>query len=137
MMPPPPAPDIPERRYVYNGAGAAPDHEVATRGNRPVKRRKQSPFNVIAVVAAVSFFIVIYVWNKISVNQLMADTDVLRSQYQSVSAANENLRAEINRKSTLDRIGKIATEQLSMTAAKEQPRMFEVDPEQLERAAEK
>jgi cell division protein FtsL len=135
-MTPPPSPELTERRYVYNGNDGAQQHEVATRGNRPVKRRKQSPFNVIAVVVMVSLLIVVYVWLKISVNQLFDEVAALNALYKTTQDANEVLRADINKKSTLDRIGKVATEQLAMVAAKEQPRAFEVDADQMARLTE-
>lgn len=131
-----PPPELTERRYVYNGEKKADGHEYASRGNRPVKRRKQSPLAMIAIVVSVSLLIVFYVWNKITVNQLTYDMDDLRRQHQKILDSNEMLLADINKKSTLDRIGKIATEKLKMTAAKEQPRWFDVNPDQLEKFAE-
>ena len=125
-------PELTERRYVYNGETGSQNHEYATRGNRPVKRRKQSPFNMIAIVVAVSLLIVFYVWNKITVNQFVVDLNDLQNQHQKILASNEILRADINKKSTFDRIEKIASEKLAMTAAKEQPRWFDVDVDQLE-----
>jgi cell division protein FtsL len=131
-----PSPELTERRYVYNGQAGAPHPENAVRGNRPVKRRKQSPFNIIAVVVTVSLLIVFYVWNKITVNQLVWEVNDLQTQHQKILAANEILRAEINKKSTLERIVKVATEQMSMIAPKEQPHLFEVDQELLDRVVE-
>jgi cell division protein FtsL len=131
-----PSPELTERRYVYNGQPGAEHHDLASRGNRPVKRRKQSPFNMIAVVVTVSFLIVFYVWNKITVNQLVWEVSDLQGQYQKIQASNEILRAEINKKSTYERIAKAAMEQMSMIAPKEQPHLFEVDQELLGRVAE-
>jgi cell division protein FtsL len=130
---PAPSPELTERRYVYSGDGPSPERENVPRGNRPVKRRKQSPFFIISGVVAFSLLIVVYVWIKISVDQLVVDVQELKSQHQRILDASEVLRAEINRKSTWDRIGKLATEQLSMSAPKEQPRMFDIDPDELER----
>ena len=127
--------ELTERRYVYNGdslpssiAGQA--NNFAPRGNRPVKRRKQSPFNIIVTLAAVSILIVFYVWNKITVNRLAVDANDLQTQYRKIESVNDVLRAEINKKSSLERIGKIAT-QIGLTYPKEQPVWFEVDPEHL------
>ncbi len=131
-----PSPELTERRYVYNGQAGGERHNLAARGNRPVKRRKQSPFNIIALVVTVSLLIVFYVWNKITVNQLVWEVNDLQTQHQKILAANEILRAEINKKSTLERIVKVATEQLSMIAPKEQPHLFEVDQELLDRVVE-
>lgn len=134
---PAPSPELKERRYVYSGQAPEPEYDVAPRGNRPVKRRKQSPFLIISGVVAFSLLIVLYVWIKISVDQLVIDVNTQRIQYERIVAANDVLRAEINKKSTWERIGKIATEQLSMTAPKEQPRMFDLNAEELERVTTK
>ncbi len=121
-----------ERRYVYNGEFAAgPAVDVAPRSNRPVKRRKRSPFNMVATLVAVSLLIVFYVWNKITVDRLAVEVNDLQAQYQKIVSANDLLRAEINKKSTLERIGKMAT-QLGLTYPKEQPAWFEVDGGKLE-----
>ncbi len=131
-----PDPDLAERRYVYNGEKRTDSHEYASRGNRPVKRRRQSPFSMIAIVICVSLLIVFYVWNKITVNQLVVEINDLQNQHEKILAANEIMLAEINKKSTMERIGKIAGEKLQMTPPKEQPRQFTVDPDQLEKAGE-
>ena len=121
-----------ERRYVYNGEPSAETiADVAPRSNRPLKRRKRSPFNTIATLVAVSMLIVFYVWNKITVDRLAVEVNELQAQYQKTMNANDLLRAEINKKSTLERIGRMAT-QLGLTYPREQPVWFEVDGEKLE-----
>lgn len=121
-----------ERRYVYNGENAVrPAGDVPVRVNRPVKRRKRSPFNMVATLVAVSLLIVFYVWNKITVDRLAVEVNELQAQYQKTVNANDLLKAEINKKETLERIGKMAT-QLGLTYPKEQPAWFEVDGGKLE-----
>ncbi len=121
-----------ERRYVYNGEPPAePMYEVAPRSNRPVQRPKRSAFTVIATLVAVSMMIVFYVWTKISVDRLAIEVNELQAQNQKIMNANALLQAEINKKSTLERIGRMAT-QLGLTYPKEQPAWIEVDGEKLE-----
>lgn len=121
-----------ERRYVYNGESTAERiYDVAPRSNRPVKRRKRSPFNVIATLVAISMLIVFYVWNKISVDRLAIEVNELQAQYQKTMSANDLLQAEINKKSSLERIGRMAT-QLGLTYPKDQPASIELDGEKLE-----
>ena len=117
--------DVPERRLVYGGEVHEPLAPNVPRGNRPVKRRRRSPFNLIAIIFLFSLLIVLYVWNKIAVNQLAVEVNDLQTQYQRVVSGNEALRAEISRKSALERIGKIASEQLGMTYPKDQPVWFD------------
>jgi cell division protein FtsL len=129
---PAPPSDLTERRYVYNGT---PDPnrartlsgENVVRGNRPVKRRRRSSFNIIAAVVSVSLLIVFYVWNKITVNQLADDISKLESDYQRILSTTEVLKMDINRKSNLERIGRIATTQLGLTYPTQQPVWFELD----------
>ena len=136
---PPASPELSERRYIYNGeisppAGGA--SEISPRGNRPVKKRKRSAFNIIAALVFVSLLIVFYVWNKITVNQLVIDVNDLENQYEKLTSMNEILRADINRKSSLERIATLAT-QIGLTYPKEQPVWFEINKNDLERLQSK
>ena len=117
------------RRMVYNGEIAAPPRETISRSNRPVRRRKRSTATFMFILITASIVIVSYIWNKISVNRLAGEINDLQNQYQKTLSANEILRAEINQKSKLERIGKIATEKLGMTYPKEQPVWFELQAE--------
>jgi cell division protein FtsL len=129
---PPVAPRPQDRRFVYNGEVSAPGTEDRLpRFNRPVKRRKRSPFNIIAALVVVSVLIVFYVWNKIAVNRLAIEVNDLQSQYQKTENANDLLRAEITKKSSLERIGKIAA-QIGLTYPREQPTWLEVDGDKLQ-----
>ena len=72
-----------------------------------------------------------YVWNKITVDRIAVEVNAAQAQYQKITNANDLLRAEINKKSNLERIGKIAA-QLGLTYPKEQPASFPVDGVKLE-----
>src|SRR5437867_9435335 len=93
------SPEFSERRYVYNGDTVHGYSGAMPRGNRPLKRRKRSPFNIVLVVIAISLFIVFYIWNKIAVNRLAIELNDLEAQHQKILNATEILRADINRKS--------------------------------------
>ena len=124
-----PAPEAPERRYVYNGDSITQSLDGMPRGNRPVRKRKRSPFSIVVVLMTISVLIVFYVWNKLEVNRLAVEVNDLQMQYQKVLYTNETIRAEINKKSGLERIGTIATTQLGMTYPKEQPIWFNLNQE--------
>lgn len=115
------------RRFVYNGEPGASQSEYLTRGNRPLKRRKKSPFKIVSLLVVVSALIVFYVWNKITVNRLAGEVEVLGEKLKKTESMNEVYRAEINRKSNLDKITKLAADRLEMVFASEQPVWFEVD----------
>lgn len=125
----PVSPELTERRYVYNGESREPLRAGAPRGNRPIKRRKRSPFNIILLLIMVSGMIVVHVWNKIGINRLAVEVNDLQVQYDKIAYTNEVFRAEINKKSSLERIVKMASERMGMTAPKEQPVWFTMDEE--------
>ncbi len=126
-----------EPRYVYNGdspgtAGPVPGY--AMRPNKRTVRRKVSTFNIILLLFAVAVSAVLYIGNFLAVNQLAVDVDRMDVRYQEITNANAALRAELDRKSALERIGAVASERLGLQTPKEQPVWFEVDPKQLEAA---
>ena len=127
-------PDLLDHRFVYNGDGGRANADAAMRLNRPVRRKRQSPFALISLFFMLSVLIVFYIWNKISVSKLALEVDDLQNQYSKIVNANEVLRAEINQKSRIDRIEQIAEEQLKMSSPKQQPVMFEIDEAQLKSA---
>jgi cell division protein FtsL len=122
-----PSPELTEKRYVYNGEASDGKVEVTQKGNRPVRSRKRSPFYIIGTLFLASVLIVFYIWNKICVNRLVVEVNDFRNQHEKILNANEFLNAEINKKSSLERIVKISTEQLGLIAPKEQPVWFDVD----------
>ncbi len=133
------APELPgltERRYVYSGDSRRPDYENVQRGNRPVRKRKRSPFNIVVILFAVSIVIVLYVWNKITVNRLVIEVADSNAQYDSLVRTNDNLRGEISKKTTLERIGKIATSKLGLAPPSVQPVWFTFDDQRLARLKE-
>ena len=123
------APEPVDQRFVYNGETITPGIDPTIRTNRPVRRRQRSPFASMFVLLTISLLVVFYIWNKITVNRLNRDVEDLRIQYAKLVNANDILRAEITQKSRLERIEKIAVDQLKMTYPKEQPVWFEIDPE--------
>ncbi len=121
------SPELSERRYVYGGTPPRRVKEtIPVKGNRKTRRQQGSLFYIIVCLVVASLLIVFYVWNKITVNRLVVEVNDMQNQYQKILNANEFLRAEINRKSSLERIGKIATTQLGLIYPKEQPVWFEV-----------
>lgn len=96
--------------------------------NRPVVRRSVSTFNIIIVMVAIGAAIVFTVNNIITVNTLARDINHLQIRYDSVMNVNAVLRAEVDKKSGLERIGAAATGELRLQHAKDQPLWIEVDP---------
>lgn len=123
-----------EHRYVYGDSSASSTPRFVVRPNKKVVGRKVSTFSLIVVLFGCGFVIVSYIGNAIAVNTLAADVNQLQTQLDKIVNSNAALKAEINRKSSWERIGKIANEQLGLRYLKEQPTLFDVDDEMLERA---
>ena len=131
--------DAPEReyRYVYGGSLHTAAHGYVTRPNKKVVGRRASTFNLILMIFAAGVAIVAYISNIIAVNRLASEVNHLQTRYDKVSNANAALKAEINRKSSWDRIGKVATEQVGLRYPKEQPTMIEMNEELTNKAMKK
>jgi cell division protein FtsL len=121
-----------ERRYVFGGDPQSSVAGYAIRPNKRGLRRKRSTFNIIVALFGSAVAIVLYIGNIIAVNQLALDVDQLQAQYDKIVNANEALRAEINRKSGPERIGRIAAEELHLRSPSEQPAWFDIDTDKLE-----
>jgi cell division protein FtsL len=123
----PEAPGLKERRFVYSGETGNGPSEYMTRGNKPLKRRKKSPFKIVSLIAAISILIVFYVWNKLAVNRLASEVDVLELKLKKTESINEEYRSEIGRKSNLDKITRLAKDKLLMIESPDPPVYFEVE----------
>ncbi len=128
-----------ERRYIYGGekrsvptGGTAP-----MRQNRRVTRRRFSTFNTIVILFGMSLVIVLYVNNILTIDQLASDIGKLETRYAAIQNLNAGLRAEINRKSSWERIGRTATERLGLVFPKEQPQGFDIDESALRRVTDR
>jgi len=128
------------RRLLYDGdiEQSTVSQGVAYRPVRSrVKDRKVSTFNVILVLFGLAAAVVLYISNVIAVTQLAAEVNALEKRYQTVLNSNELLRAELNRKSSLERIGKIAGEELGLRYPQEQPAWIRVDEGRIEQLESK
>ncbi len=119
---------VKERRLLYNESGSesTPKNEPVDRP-RKTPRRPSSTFNTMIVLFTAAVAIILYISNIIAVNRLVVEVSDLQQKYDSAINGNEILRAEINRRSSLERIGKIATEQLGLRYPKEQPTWLVLD----------
>jgi hypothetical protein len=126
-----------EHRYVYNESSPANTARFVARPNRKAVGRKVSTFYIIALLFGFGVAIIAYINNIIVVNRLAAEISQMQFQYDKVLNDNAVLRADINRKSGWERIGKIAGEQIGLRYVKEQPTLFGVEEDLLEKANKK
>jgi cell division protein FtsL len=115
------------RRFIYNGN--TPKDEAPSKSNAKAgtKHRRVNPLMMIFAILAIAFIAVFFIWNKITVTHLLGDINKMQIEYQKIVGKNEILRAEVNQKSRLERIEKIAQAELGLTYPKEKPVLFELD----------
>lgn len=128
--------NVSDGRYIYNGnvvssrqtAGPGPINRV----NRKAVRRKHSTFNIVSGLFLLAALCLLYTGNVIAVHQLMKDVNDLNNRYNAIISNNEVLKAEIARKSSLDRISSMAKDDLGLMNPKEPPVWFEIDQDKVE-----
>jgi cell division protein FtsL len=133
-----------ENRYVYGGGqqGAGPGSGTGTgnvsgyavRQNKHGVRKRMSTFNFIVGLFALGILVVLYINNTIAVDELTGECNGLRRKKQHQLDLNAALQAEVNKKSSLERVGRIAVEKLGMQYPREQPQVFEVPSDLKDRA---
>ena len=121
-----------EKRYIYNGDPPASTSGYVIRPNKRGTHRKISTFNIIVTLFAAGGLIVLCVNNIVTVNQLAGEVGKLQAQHEECLNTITLLRAEVEQKSSRERIERIATEQLGLSSPREQPIWFNVDPDALE-----
>ncbi len=146
---PPPMEPTRENRYVYGGgkqgAAAPPPGSAsgsgnvagyAVRQNKHGVRKRMSTFNFIIGLFAIGILVVLYINNTIAVDGLTGENNTLRRKKQHQLDLNASLQAEVNKKSSLERVGRIAVERLGMQYPREQPAVFEVPSDLRDRATD-
>ncbi|MGA7159838.1 MAG: FtsL-like putative cell division protein [Bacteroidota bacterium] len=132
---------VSDGRYIYNGNVISGQHAAAStneiRQNRKAVRRKHSTFNIVSALFLLAALSLLYTGNVIAVNQLMKEVNDLNNRYNSIVSNTEVLKAEIARKSSLDRISLMAKEEIGLTNPKEPPVWFEVDQDKIEEVTKK
>jgi len=132
--------DIPRRSegpVIYGGTMPSPssqdDFARLAQGarNGKIRRRKVSPFNLMLMLIGSAIAIVLYISNVIAVQQLVREVGVLRTRYQQILNEQEVLNAQINRMSSLERIRKMAEDNLGLRNPKDTPRWIQIDGEKV------
>jgi cell division protein FtsB len=118
-----------------------PDPQANTAGYavRPGKRaagRRLSTFNIVVFLFCLGLAIVLYIGNVIAVNQRAFEVNELRATLDKINNTNSALQADINRKSSFDRVSTIAQEQLGLQFPREQPAQFTIDQDKVQEVEE-
>lgn len=121
-----------EHRYVYGDSSASNTPRFVMRPNKKAVDRKVSTFSIIVLLFGLGFAIVSYIGNIIAVNTLATEVNQMQARYDKIMNGNAILKAEINRKTAWERIGKIAAEQVGLRYPQQQPMLFDIDEEKME-----
>ncbi len=125
-------------RLIYNNAmplplhpqGITPGYALPRENVRRVNTQKRAKTsNIVGILFLIATAALFYVGNVIAVNNLAKEVNDLNARYNQIISTNEVIKAEINRKASLERISLMAQEKLGMTNPKEAPVWFEVDPD--------
>lgn len=131
-------------RAIYNSAisvpldtqAAAPGYAVRHNARVVKSRRRTKTSNIVGILILVAVLAVMYVGNVIAVNNLAKEVNDLNARYIQILSTNEVIKAEINRKTSLERISLLAQEKLNMVNPTEAPVWFEVSAEKVNEVKE-
>ena len=123
---------------IYGGTktDSSPEHDFVRQAlsarNKSVTRRKVSPFNLMLMLVGAAIAIVLYIGNVIAVQQLLKEVADEQSRLQQILNDQEMLKAQINRMSSLERIRKMAEDDLGLRNPKEQPQWIQIDGDKVQ-----
>jgi len=110
---------------LYDPQQTVPGYAARPARKPAVKKTKMSTFMVNVFVFVVGCLF--YTSTVIAVLRLGREMNELTMRYNTVVSTNEVLRADINRKSNLERITLMARERAGMVNPREAPLWFEID----------
>lgn len=101
------------------------------RVNKRRGRGQRYTFRGLTILFGVAVAIILYISNNLAVDQLADDVYKLRAQHAKVLDANAILKAEISRKTSLERIGAMARASLGLVDPSVQPEWFNIDNDKM------
>lgn len=105
--------------------GRAVDLDLPLDAEQRVPRRRSvrelTTFNIVLLLIVAAIVITAYISNIIKVDALTAELVAIEKERTLLMQQRENLRAELNMLSSYNRIQKIATEQIGLVHAPQQP----------------
>jgi cell division protein FtsL len=116
-----------DRGGVRAGApfGRAVDLDLPLDAEQRVPRRRSAreltTFNIVLLLIVAAIVITAYISNIIKVDALTSELVAIEKEQTLLIQQRENLRAELNMLSSYNRIQKIATEQIGLVHAPQQP----------------
>jgi cell division protein FtsL len=127
---------------IYGGTMPSPSSQdefarqaLATK-KKATGGRKLSPFNLMLMMIGLAVVIVLYIGNVIAVQQLLKEVSDEQAKLQQILNEQEMLKAQINRMSSLERIRKMAEDDLGLHNPKGAPQWIEVDGDKVKQIQE-
>lgn len=99
---------------VYNDKNNDYYSSDLLRKNKPVLKKRPSVFKIILVIFLITLTGVLVINNIIVINQLVKTNYELEKEYKFIKSINETLIAEINNKTSYEKIIPIAEAHLGM-----------------------
>jgi cell division protein FtsL len=130
------------RDMVYSGTINTPIIETSTANGAQLPRNKKprqwkiSPFTMVLILLGTAVASVLYIGNILAVGRLMIQINRLQTKHQQILNEQELLKAQMNRMSGLERIQKLAHDQLGLQNPKQLPVWIEIDPERVNQVEE-
>lgn len=130
------------RDLVYSEPVAEPTtqnvsiHDVQMQHMKKSGKKKISPFNVVLILICVAIASVLYIGNILAVERLLIQVNQLQAKHQQIQNEQEMLKTQINRLSSLERIQKLAQDQLGLQNPKQLPVWIQLDPERVNEVQE-
>jgi cell division protein FtsL len=130
------------RDMVYNGKDTKqnietePTDGIPLAVNKKPRRQKVSPFTIVLILFCISVASVLYIGNILAIGRLMTENNRLQIKHRQIQNAQELLKVQINRLSSLERIQQIARDQLGLQNSKQLPVWIEIDPERVNQVEE-
>ncbi len=95
--------------------------DTEQRTARRSRTRELTTFNIVLLLIVAAIVITAYISNIIKVDALTAELVTIEKEQKQLLQQRENLRAELNMLSSYNRIQRIATEQIGLVHAPQQP----------------
>lgn len=122
----------PDPLFVYNGSkkteGPLPS-DVMMRKNKSTSNQRPSILKLGLIIIFCTSLGLLVINNILTINSLVKEIDTLSKTYRTIKSTNEFLIAEVNKKSTYERIVPLAQQELSMFIQKTPPEWFELSNE--------
>jgi hypothetical protein len=125
-------------RPIYGGDTVLYDPQAAVPGyavkpeRKPAAKKKTKTSTIMSVVFIVVAGCLFYTSTVIAVLRMGREMNELTMRYNTITSTNEVLRADINRKSNLERITQLAADKAGMVNPSEAPAWFEIDRERID-----